>query len=233
MLQVIHEDDDILVINKPPGIPTHPSYGHDNDTVVNALLYYFKESGSLSTIGGENRPGIVHRLDKDTAGVLLVAKNNASHNRISKDFAERKVEKLYEAIVKGVLIPKKGTIERPIRRSERNRKKFGTGEGGKLAVTAYEAIDSKNDTTWVRFRPKTGRTHQIRVHTASIGHPIVGDALYARKSSPVEYMALVAKELEITHPSSGKRMRFTAPYPKHFLALGEILGYNMENSTGP
>jgi 23S rRNA pseudouridine1911/1915/1917 synthase len=232
-LEVLHEDEDILVINKPPGIPTHPSYGHENDTIVNALLAYFGDSGILSTIGGERRPGIVHRLDKDTAGVLLVAKNDTAHTRISREFAQKGVEKVYEAIVKGVVIPKAGTIEYPIRRSERNRKKFRTGEDGKHAVTLYDVIESIHETTWVRFRPETGRTHQIRVHAASIGHPILGDPLYARRASPVKYMALFAKELEITHPTAGKRMRFTAPYPEHFIELGEILGYNITNSVDP
>jgi 23S rRNA pseudouridine1911/1915/1917 synthase len=226
-LEVLHEDDDILVINKPPGVPTHPSHGHQNDTIVNALLYYFEDGQSLSTIGGSRRPGIVHRLDKDTSGVLLVAKNDAAHTRISREFARKEVEKVYEAIVKGVVLPKSGTIERPIRRSERNRKKFRTGEDGKRAVTLYEAIESRSETTWVRFLPETGRTHQLRVHAASIGHPIVGDPLYARKSSPVAFMALVARELEVTHPTAGKRMRFVAPYPEHFLRLCEILGYSI------
>ena len=121
-LDILYEDEDILVINKPPGVPTHPSAGHESDTLVNALLHYFGNTHNLSNIGGELRPGIVHRLDKDTAGVLLVAKNNLSHTRISKEFAKKEVEKIYEAIVKGVIIPKEGVIEQSIRRSERNRK---------------------------------------------------------------------------------------------------------------
>ncbi len=225
VLDMVYEDEDVLVINKPAGVPTHPSHGHENDTIVNALLNYFGGTHTLSSIGGEQRPGIVHRLDKDTSGLLVIAKNNRAHTRISEEFAEKKVKKVYEAIVKGVVLPKKGLIERPIRRSEHNRKKFRTGENGKKAKTAYEVIDSKCDTTWARFMPATGRTHQIRVHAASIGHPIVGDTLYARKSSPVEFMALVAKQIEFTHPTSGRRMRFTAPYPPHFVALCEILGY--------
>lgn len=226
-LDILYEDEDICVINKPPGVPTHPSAGHESDTLVNALLHYFGNTQNLSNIGGELRPGIVHRLDKDTAGVLLIAKNNLSHTHISKQFAKKEVEKIYEAIVKGVIVPKEESIEQPIRRSERNRKKFRTGENGKPAVTRYQVIGSKSETTWVRFFPKTGRTHQIRVHTASIGHPIIGDPLYARKSHPVEYMALFAKELEIIHPSTQKRMQFKAPYPKHFRELGKILGYDI------
>jgi 23S rRNA pseudouridine1911/1915/1917 synthase len=231
ILDVVYEDKDMLVINKPAGVPTHPSLGHENDTIVNALLHYFGSRETLSSVGGERRPGIVHRLDKDTSGLLVIAKNNSAHTRISQEFARKNVEKVYEAIVKGEVLPKKGTIERPIRRSERNRKKFRTGENGKKAKTAYEVIDSKNDTSWVRFMPATGRTHQIRVHAASIGHPIVGDALYARKPSPVEFMALVAKQIEFTHPQSGRRMRFTAPYPPHFVSLCEILGYGLPDDV--
>lgn len=226
-LDVVYEDEDVLVINKPAGVPVHPSHGHENDTIVNALLSYFGGVGSLSSIGGERRPGIVHRLDKDTSGLLIIAKNNGAHTRICEEFAQKEIEKVYEAIVKGDVLPKKGLIERPIKRSERNRKKFITGENGRRALTAYEAIESRGGTTWIRFMPATGRTHQIRVHAASIGHPIVGDTLYARKSSPVEFMALVAKQIEITHPTTGKRMRFSAPYPPHFVTLCEILGYEL------
>ncbi|MBN2325450.1 MAG: RluA family pseudouridine synthase [Spirochaetes bacterium] len=228
-LDVIYEDEDILVINKPAGVPTHPSHGHENDTIVNALLSYFKGKGTLSSIGGEKRPGIVHRLDKDTSGLLVIAKNDSAHTCISREFANKAVFKVYEAIVKGDVLPKKGVIERPIKRSERNRKKYKTGENGKMAETAYEVIDTRNDTSWVRFMPATGRTHQIRVHSASIGHPIMGDVLYARKSSPVEYMALVARRIEFTHPKSGRRMRFLAPYPPHFVTLCEILGYVLDD----
>ncbi len=225
-LHILYEDDDLIVINKQPGIPVHPSYGHKNETIVNALLHYIGGSGSLSNIGGVKRPGIVHRLDKDTSGVLLIAKNNFSHTQISKEFSEKRVKKIYEAIVKGIISPKEGIIDKSIKRSTRNRKKFTAAEQGKEAVTYYETIDCKNETTWVRFRPKTGRTHQIRLHAASIGHPIIGDALYARKSLPVKYLALFAKELTITHPRTGKSITFRAPYPKHFLELGALLGYS-------
>jgi 23S rRNA pseudouridine1911/1915/1917 synthase len=226
-LDILYEDEDILVINKPAGIPTHPSAGHTHDTLVNAIVHYIGGTKNLSNIGGELRPGIVHRLDKDTAGALLVAKNNHSHTRISEEFAKKEVKKIYEAIVKGAVIPTEGVIERPIRRSERNRKKFRAGENGKPSATHYQVIDSKSETTWVRFFPKTGRTHQIRVHAVSMGHPIIGDPLYARRSHPVSYMALFAKELEITHPSTNRRMKFRAPYPKHFKELGESLGYDI------
>lgn len=224
------EDDDILILNKPAGIPVHPAPGHEKDTIVNALLFHFKEKGTLSNIGGVNRPGIIHRLDKDTAGVLLIAKNNFSHAYISREFAGRKIEKVYEAIVKGVIFPAEGVIDKPIGRHPKNRKKFTVIEDGREAITLYKTLDSKNETTLVRFIPKTGRTHQIRVHAANIGHPIIGDPLYARKSHPVKYIALFAKEITITHPRTEKPISFKAPYPKHFMELAEILGYDLRPS---
>jgi len=192
---------------------------------VNAILYYFGEKPTLSNIGGALRPGIVHRLDKDTSGVLLIAKNNKAHENIIKKFSEKKVIKTYEAIVRGAIHIPEGLIDKPIARSKRNRKKFTVSQDGRPAVTAYTMIDSKKDTTWVRLFPKTGRTHQLRVHLAHIGHPILGDPLYSRKSYPVPYIALVAKELCITHPSTGKDMLFSAPYPEHFKSLAAELGY--------
>lgn len=225
LLDIIYEDRDIIVLNKKPGIPVHPSYGHSDDTIVNALLNYLGKNGMLSSIGGEKRPGIVHRLDKDTSGVLIVAKNNQAHSHLTYQFADRTPEKVYEAIVKGTLLPPEGIIDKPIARSMKNRKKFTTAETGREAITHYHVIDSKNQTSWVKFIPKTGRTHQIRVHAQSIGYPIVGDPLYARKSYQAEYIALVAKEITFTHPRTGRRVTFLAPYPKHFIALAESLGY--------
>jgi len=229
-LEILYEDRDILVLNKQPGIPVHPSYGHIDDTIVNALLFYFGEKGTLSTIGGEKRPGLVHRIDKDTSGTLLLAKNNESHLSLASQFAERKVKKVYEALVKGIMAPQEGIIDRPIIRSTRNRKKFTVGETGKEAVTRYRVIDSKNETSWVQFMPETGRTHQIRVHCSSLGHPILGDPVYSKKSSPVKYIALVAKMLTFTHPRTGDLLTFTAPYPPHFRELALTLGYMLEKA---
>jgi 23S rRNA pseudouridine1911/1915/1917 synthase len=196
--------------------------------VVNALLHYLGHAGSLSDIGGEIRPGIVHRLDKDTSGVLLVAKNNAAHNRVSWEFAERRVEKTYEAIVKGTLRTSEGEIDLPIGRSARHRKRFTVAENGRQAVTLFRVLDSRNETTWLRLWPKTGRTHQLRVHLTHLGHPIIGDPTYARKAHQSEYMALVAKKLTITHPKSGKPVTFEAPYPNHFVELALRYGYQIE-----
>jgi 23S rRNA pseudouridine1911/1915/1917 synthase len=229
-LDILYEDSDILVLNKQPGVPVHPSAGHADDTIVNALIHYLGHTGGLSTIGGEKRPGIVHRLDKDTSGVLLIARNNQAHSNLSRQFAQRKTTKVYEAIVKGRPEPPEGVITGSILRSPRNRKKFTVGKGGKEAITRYRVIDSINDSSWVRLMPETGRTHQIRVHCLSIGHPIVGDPLYSRKSIQVKYIALVARQISFTHPATGELLTFSAPYPEHFLQLGRSLGYAVDEN---
>ena len=228
-LDILFEDDDLLVINKQPGLPVHPSPGHENDTVVNALLYHFGETGKLSDIGGEFRPGIVHRLDKDTSGVLLVAKNNFTHERLSRDFAERRVEKYYEAIVKGHMHHPEGEIDLPVARNLKHRKKFTVSEQGREAVTRYRVIESTGTTSWLILRPKTGRTHQLRVHLAHIGHPIIGDPIYSRRVHQSDFIALVAKEISITHPRTGIPMTFRAPYPAHFVNLAKRLGYTVSS----
>ena len=227
-LDIIFEDTDILVINKPPGIPVHPSAGHRNDTLVNALIGYFGNSGSLSSIGGIERPGIVHRLDKDTSGVLIIAKNDHAHIKLSEQFQQRKIRKTYEAIVKGTIEKSSGKIESPIIRNPINRKKFTTADYGRESITHFEIIDRKNETTWVKFIPKTGRTHQLRVHSVSIGHPIIGDPIYSRGYTKYKFLALVAKSITITHPSNGQVYTFIAAYPKHFIDIAKSLGYEID-----
>jgi len=159
---------------------------------------------------------------------MVIAKNNPSHLNIARQFAQRKIKKIYEAILKGRLVPSEGTIDRPITRSVRHRKKFTVAETGKQAVTRYRVIDSNNDSSWVEFMPATGRTHQLRVHALSLGHPIIGDPIYARKSNSAPFLALVARSLAFNHPKTGKLLKFEAPYPAHFRDLGLSLGYKIE-----
>ena len=227
-LDIIYEDNDILVINKPPGIPVHPSAGHRNDTLVNALLGYLGKKGKLSSIGGVERPGIVHRLDKDTSGALLIAKNDITHLRLSEQFQQRKIKKVYEAILKGTIKKNTGKIESPIIRHPVNRKKFTTADYGRDSVTLFEVIDRKNDTTWIKYMPKTGRTHQLRVHSVYIGHPIIGDPIYSRGYTKYKYLALVAKSITLKHPSNGNIYTFVAKYPEHFLEIASSLGYEID-----
>ncbi len=230
-LRILYQDEDLLVINKQAGLPVHPSPGHDHDTLVNALLHHFGEQGALSDIGGELRPGIVHRLDKDTAGVMVVARSNRAHRKLSEDFARRRVRKVYEAIVKGEMTGDRGTVDLPLARSSRNRKKFAVATGGRQAITEFLVEDRRCGTTWVRLFPRTGRTHQLRVHLAHLGHPILGDPVYAGKSAPVEYLALFAREIQFSHPVTGQLLTFTAPYPPHFLDLAGRLGYRIEENN--
>ncbi len=229
-LDIIYEDEDLLVINKPPGLPVHPAAGHKKDTLVNALLAYMGKNGKLSTIGGVERPGIVHRLDKDTSGVLIIAKNDRTHMSLSIQFQNRKVVKIYEAILKGILEENRGTINRAIVRHPVNRKRFTVSEYGRDSTTYYEVIDRKNNTTWVKFIPKTGRTHQLRVHSVSIGHPIIGDPIYSRGAGKFKNLALVAKSITITHPKAGQKITFIASYPEHFIEMAREFGYEIENS---
>jgi 23S rRNA pseudouridine1911/1915/1917 synthase len=227
-LHILYEDDHLLVVNKQPGITVHPAAGHYDDTLVNGLLHYLGERNALSDIGGRLRPGIVHRLDKDTSGVMLVAKDNRTHEQLSRDFASRDVHKTYEAIVKGYVRDDEGMIDRPIARSRRHRRKFTVDQAGRPSVTRYRVIDRREETSWLRLHPETGRTHQLRVHLSSIGHPVIGDPLYARKSVPVAYLALVARSIQLTHPATGEQVSFQAPYPGHFVSLAQRLGYLLE-----
>ncbi len=209
-LRIIYEDEDLLVVNKPAGLTVHPSPGHTRHTLVNALLAHCRD---LSGVGGVLRPGIVHRLDKDTSGLLLVAKNDRTHAALSRQLKERTVEKRYLALVRGRLAQAEGVIEGAIGRDPRNRKRMAIVENGRTARTAYKVREYIDGMTLVEVAPSTGRTHQIRVHLAAMGHPIVGDALYGKPSDLVGRQFLHAYRLAFAHPRDGRRVEFEAPLP--------------------
>lgn len=222
-LDIVFEDEWILVINKPPDLVVHPAPGHGRGTLVNALLHHWRGMRpGLDPL----RPGIVHRLDKDTSGVLLIAKDPDTHAAVGKQFQDRSVEKQYLAAVWGRPRLSRGTVDGPIGRNPLHRKRMAIQASGRAALTTYEVIRVGSDVSWLRLFPKTGRTHQIRVHLASIGCPIVGDQLYgrARRSDAVAEVgrqALHAERLSIDHPQTGERMVFVAPLAADLLALWE------------
>ncbi len=210
-LNIVYEDDDLLVVDKPAGLAVHPAPGHSRHTLVNALLAHCVD---LSGVGGVLRPGIVHRLDKDTSGLLLVAKNDRTHASLSRQLKERTVQKRYLALVRGRLEQPEGVIEGAVGRDPRNRKRMAIVEGGRPARTAYKVREYLDGMTLVEVAPSTGRTHQIRVHFAAAGHPIVGDALYGKPSGLVGRQFLHAYRLAFEHPRNGRRMEFEAPLPE-------------------
>ncbi|MBR4331660.1 MAG: RluA family pseudouridine synthase [Clostridia bacterium] len=210
-LEILYQDEHLAVVVKPCGMVVHPAAGNDDGTLVNALLFHLD---SLSGIGGEMRPGIVHRLDKDTSGLLLVAKNDAAHAALSRQLSDREMEKHYRAIVYGKMKAPDGVIEKPIGRSKTDRKKMAVDENGRWAKTEWKVLREYPDRTLLDVHIITGRTHQIRVHMASIGHPVLGDALYGHKRMPdAPRLMLHAYSLAFTHPVTGERMQFTAPCP--------------------
>lgn len=212
-LDIVYEDDDVLVVNKPQGMVVHPAPGHPDHTLVNALLYHCP----LSTINGEYRPGIVHRIDKDTSGLLMVAKNDAAHRSLSAQLKAKTTEREYVAIVHGVIAEDRGRIEAPIGRSKVDRKKQAVVEDGKPAVTHFRVIKRYRHYTLIACRLETGRTHQIRVHLAYIGHPVAADPLYGpAKTLPGNGQYLHARTLGFKHPRTGKQMHFEAPLPDYF-----------------
>jgi 23S rRNA pseudouridine1911/1915/1917 synthase len=221
-LDILYEDDDIIVINKPQGMVVHPAPGNYSGTLVNALLYHCK---NLSGINGILRPGIVHRLDKDTSGVMVIAKNDKAHISLSNQIKERSVFKKYVAIVEGVIKDENGKIEAPIGRHPVDRKKMAVIEDGRYALTLYKVLERFNENTLVEAVIKTGRTHQIRVHMAYIGHPVVGDPVYGFKKQKfkLEGQALHSRVLGFIHPTKGVYMEFEAPLPEYFVRLIEIL----------
>ena len=217
-LDVVYEDSDVIIVNKPRGMVVHPAPGHPSGTLVNALLWHCGES--LSGIGGEKRPGIVHRIDKDTSGLIIAAKNDAAHLSLSAQLADRSLSRVYDAVAVGNFKEDSGTIARPIGRHHVDRKRMAvTQKNSRSAVTHWEVIARYNGYSHIRCHLETGRTHQIRVHLASAGHPILGDMVYGRKKPEkgLEGQCLHARELKFIHPSSGKEIHLTTDLPPYFL----------------
>jgi 23S rRNA pseudouridine1911/1915/1917 synthase len=225
-LDILYEDDDLLVLNKPAGWVVHPAAGHREHTLVNALLHHCR--GQLSGIGGVARPGIVHRLDKDTSGCLVAAKNDAAHLHLSAQFAGREVEKIYQAVACGRMPRLSGRIDAPIARDPAHRQRMAvSSRKGRDARTGYRVLERWTDATWVELELHTGRTHQIRVHLRHLGFPVAGDRVYGRRATVrLEELAgyktprplLHARRLTLTHPRNGKRMAFEADLPEDFVA---------------
>lgn len=218
-LDILYEDNDVIIVNKPKNMVVHPANGHTDDTLVNALLYHCGDS--LSGINGEKRPGIVHRIDKDTTGALIICKNDKAHNFISEQIKEHSVKRRYVGIVIGNILEDEGTIDEPIGRDRKDRKKMAVVFDGRHAVTHFKVLERFKDYTYMEFRLETGRTHQIRVHMAYIKHPILGDPLYGPKKCPftLQGQTLHAETIGFIHPSTNEYMEFHAPLPEYFEKL--------------
>ena len=213
-LDIVYEDDDVAVVNKPQGMVVHPSVGHTSGTLVNALMYHIHD---LSSINGVVRPGIVHRIDKDTSGLLMIAKNDRSHQALAEELKDKKSLRKYLAIVHDNISNDRGVIEAPIGRSEKDRKKQAVTAKGKPAVTHFKVLERFGNYTLVELTLETGRTHQIRVHMAYIGHPVAGDPLYGpRKTLKGNGQFLHAQTLGFTHPTTGESLRFSVEPPAIF-----------------
>ena len=224
-LDVVFEDEDVIVINKVRGMVVHPAPGHSDGTLVNALLYHCGDS--LSGIGGEKRPGIVHRIDMDTSGLLIVAKNDFAHRFLSDQLSDHSLSRVYEAIVYGRIREDSGTVNAPIGRHPTDRKRMAiVAKGGRDAVTHYEVIARYNGFTHIRCRLETGRTHQIRVHMEKLGHPLLGDMVYGRKRAEkgLEGQCLHARELRFIHPRTGEEVHLQTELPKYFQTILAKLG---------
>lgn len=222
-LSILYEDADVLVVDKPKGMVVHPAAGHYSRTLVNAVMYHCK--GELSGINGVLRPGIVHRIDRDTTGSIIICKNDMAHNEIARQLKEHSINRRYRAIVTGVLKDEEGTIEGAIGRDKKDRKKMAITADGKPAVTHYRVLQRFKHYTYVECVLETGRTHQIRVHMASIGHPLLGDEVYGRRSDKYkcEGQCLHAMTLGFHHPRTGEYIEVNAPLPPYFEHLLAVL----------
>ena len=223
-LDIVYEDHDVILVNKPKGMVVHPAAGHYSGTLVNALMFHCKDD--LSGINGVLRPGIVHRIDMDTTSVLIACKNDLAHNSIAEQLKEHSITRRYQAIVHGVLKQDEGTVDAPIGRHPQDRKKMCINQqNGKHAVTHYKVLKRFDKFTHIECRLETGRTHQIRVHMASLGHPLLGDAVYGSAKSPhkLQGQTLHAGILGFVHPRTGEYMEYSAPLPEYFERLLNIL----------
>ena len=222
-LDIIYEDKDIIVVNKPKGMVVHPANGNPDGTLVNAIMAICKDS--LSGIGGEIRPGIVHRLDKDTSGIIIVAKNDKAHISLSEQIKDHEVKKTYIALVRGIVKENEATIHMPIGRSEKDRKKMAVTKKGKEAITHFKVLERYDKYTLLQVNIETGRTHQIRVHLSQIGYPVVGDEVYSNGKNEwnIKGQCLHAKSLEFKHPTIGEKMYLEAELPEYFENMLEDL----------
>ena len=229
-LNILYEDNDILVVDKPKGMVVHPAVGNYTGTLVNAILYHCKDN--LSDINGVIRPGIVHRIDKDTSGVLVVAKNNEAHRVLSETFKKHDIKRVYNAVVQGIVQENAGEIDAPIGRHENNRIKMAVNtKNGRTAITRFKVLDRFESTTFIEVELETGRTHQIRVHLSYIGYPVLGDDVYGKKKNAygLDGQTLHAKILGFNHPITGEYMEFESKLPEYFeKLLGNISG-NIKN----
>ncbi|MBR4077859.1 MAG: RluA family pseudouridine synthase [Oscillospiraceae bacterium] len=225
-LDIVYEDEDVVVVNKPRGMVVHPAPGHPDGTLVNALMYHCGDS--LSGVGGEKRPGIVHRIDKDTSGLLIVAKNDAAHLALSAQLSDRSLSRVYRAVVVGNLKQDSGTVDAPIGRHPNDRKKMAvTHQNSRNAVTHWSVLERYRGYTHVRCKLETGRTHQIRVHMAHIGHPLLGDEVYGHAKLPEKGLVgqcLHAKELQFIHPRTGEAVHLDTELPDYFKEVLTRLG---------
>ena len=221
-VEIVYEDADIIVVNKPKGLVVHPANGNPDGTLVNAIMNICKDS--LSGIGGEKRPGIVHRLDKDTSGLLIIAKNDKAHIQMSEQIKNRKVKKIYIALVRGIINENEATINMPIARSKKDRKKMAVDKDGKEAVTHFKVLKRYDKYTLLEIKIDTGRTHQIRVHMSEIGHPVIGDEVYSNGKNEfgVKGQMLHARSLDFEHPITGEKMHLEAEIPEYFKKVIDI-----------